>query len=195
MGHSIVNQDRLRDFLRGLDSRFGHPGSVHLIGETSQVLEGWRRYTTEVELTSAVRKSDRTAFNAALREAAQAVGIRVNDEHPADVVPLPADHEARSVPVSEDLGLTLDVRHFDPYSVAIRFIARGSEPDYHLALGYIHHGWIDVETMDSLLDDLLPEFSFSTIQQDPAEFRRRYGGLMQMIGTLDPGKTHRPTPV
>jgi hypothetical protein len=72
------------------------------------------------------------------------------------------------------------VYHFDPYSVAFRFIARGDEPDYHLVLSFLEHGWIRMDEMDALLSGLLPRFSFETIQQDPAEFRRRYKGLRQM---------------
>jgi hypothetical protein len=195
MSRSIVTTNNLVDFLTSLDAAFGLPGTVHLIGETSQVLEGWRRWTTEIELCSTVRRSDRPAFNQALREVAEAAGVSVNDEHPSDVIPLPEGHADRALATSTQLGLTLDVLHFDPYSVAFRFLARGSEPDYHLALNYIHHDWIVLETMHDLLEGLLPAFSFSTIQQDPAEFRRRYGGLMQMVKTLAPGVTHRPTPV
>ena len=39
----------------------------------------------------------------------------------------------------------LALYHFDPYSVAFRFIARGDEPDYHLVLTYLQHGWMPVE--------------------------------------------------
>jgi hypothetical protein len=34
--------------------------------------------------------------------------------------------------------------------------------------------------MNALLVDLLPQFTSETIQQDPAEFRRKYKGLLQM---------------
>jgi hypothetical protein len=34
--------------------------------------------------------------------------------------------------------------------------------------------------MDALLDELLPRFTRETIAQDPAEFRRKYRGLLQM---------------
>jgi len=34
--------------------------------------------------------------------------------------------------------------------------------------------------MGGLLDDLLPQFTKESIAQDPAEFRRKYRGLLQM---------------
>ena len=65
-------------------------------------------------------------------------------------------------------------------SVSYRCVARGGELDYKVVLDYLEHGWILEGEMIERLELLLPEFSFDTIQQDPAEFRRRMGGLWQM---------------
>jgi len=59
---------------------------------------------------------------------------------------------------------------------------------------YLQQNWITEEEMDALLAELLPKFSMETIQQDPAEFRRKYKGLKQMWRALRPGMVHRPTP-
>ena len=37
-----------------------------------------------------------------------------------------------------------------------------------------------MEELNASLSALLPRFSAETIQQDPAEFRRKYEGLLQM---------------
>ena len=60
-------------------------------------------------------------------------------ESPADVIPLPVGWEERSRPAMIGQGGTgnaLELRHFDPYSVVLRLIARGDEPDYVAALEY-----------------------------------------------------------
>ena len=111
------------------------------------------------------------------------LGVELLVESPAELIPLPAGYEQRARPieipeVSREYGL--EFFHFDPYSVAFRFIARGDEQDYQMALNYLEHGWVTFEEMDAMLVDLLPRFSFETIQQDPAEFRRKYKGLLQM---------------
>ncbi|MGQ0605151.1 MAG: hypothetical protein ACT4QE_26035, partial [Anaerolineales bacterium] len=80
----------------------------------------------------------------------------------------------------------LQVYHFDPYSVAFRLIARGDEPDYHAVIAYLQPDWLTVGEMDALLADLLPRFTSETIQQDPAEFRRKYKGLLQMWRAAKP---------
>jgi hypothetical protein len=79
--------------------------------------------------------------------------------------------------------------------VAFRFIARGDEPDYHLVLTYVEHGWITLEEMKARLAALLPRFTAETIQQDPAEFRRKYKGLLQMSEAVRARATHRSTRV
>jgi len=169
----------LIDFLTAVAGG-GASGRVYLVGETSQLLEGWCRRVNRLAL--AVEPD----FSAdALRRAVHAVSdlrdIAVVWESPGDVIPLPDDYEARS----RDTGLSFDhgvfaVSHFDPYSVALRAVARGDEPDYRLVLGYLRHGWIEPDRMDALLEDVLPRFTNETISQDPAEFRRKYKGLMQM---------------
>jgi hypothetical protein len=123
--------------------------------------------------------------------AARSMDVEVLDEYPGDLIPLPEGYEHRSRPVAT-IG-RLEVRHFDPYSAAFRFLARGDEPDYHLVLAYLKHGWIEMDEMNLLLAQLLPHFSMDTIQQDPAEFRRKYKGLLQMAESIEPGTVHRHT--
>lgn len=189
-----VHPHTIASFLERVDTAFARPGRLYLIGETTQVAEGWRPWTDELECSADVAPDDRAAFDAAVHQAAQAMGIAVWQESPADVIPLPNGYEARARRVEDAPCTHLEVYHFDPYSVAFRFIARGDEPDYHLVLAYLKHGWITLSTMESLLQELLPRFSMTTIQQDPAEFRRKYKGLLQMAQTIRPGTVHRHTP-
>ena len=174
MTGSLVTRFVLQDFLAAAAHNYaasapeqGRAGRLLLLGETSQVLA------------------------AAVRTAAQ-FGVAIEQEFPGDLVPLPAGAEQRHRLVRDlpDSGLSL--WHFDPYSVAFRHVARGDEPDYHIVLAYIKYGWIEREEMDERLTALLPEFSMETIAQDPAEFRRKYKGLLQMGERLEPGTVHRP---
>lgn len=188
---SLINRTKVTDFVQRLDATFGRPGRLYLIGETTQVVEGWQRWTEEIEFTAEVAPKNRVDFEAAVEQVQRDLGIDVWDESPADVIPLPDGYEERARPVEGMHTEHLQVAHFDPFSVAFRFIARGSEPDYQLVLGYLEHGWMTIEEMDARLGDLLPRFTQETIQQDPAEFRRRYKGLLQMARALRPGTTHR----
>ncbi len=197
MTGSLVTRFVLQDFLAAAAHNYvasapeqGRVGRLLLLGETSQVLEGWRSWTDAVRLYADV--AYRPEWDAAAARAAAQFGVAIEQEFPGDLIPLPAGAEQRHRLVRDlpDSGLSL--WHFDPYSVAFRHVARGDEPDYHIVLAYIKYGWIEKEEMDERLTALLPEFSMKTIAQDPAEFRRKYKGLLQMGERLEPGTVHRP---
>ena len=177
MSRFLITQADIRNFLEDLQSRFAGGGRLYLVGETSQVLEGWRTWTDAIDFYAEV--GDRAAFDREAALAAERLDLTLREENPGDVIPLPEGRRERARPVDDSSAL--EVLHFDPYSASFRFLARGDESDYHLVLAYIAHGWIDVDEMNRLLQELMPQFSMDTIQQDPAEFRRRYKGLMQMV--------------
>lgn len=195
MKGSFVHHAAIEAFLTRLDETFAQPGRLYLIGETTQVFEGWRPWTPQLEFTAEVAPGQRAALDRAVREVRRELGIEVLEESPADLIPLPSGYEGRARPVRSAAAARLRAYHFDPYSVALRYIARGDEPDYHLVLLFLRHGWVELDEMDRMLADLLPRFTSETIQQDPAEFRRKYKGLLQMGRALRPGTVHRPTPV
>ncbi len=177
---NLLNREMIREFFTRLEEAFAHPGRIYLIGETTQVWEGWREWTAQVEFAAEVASENRSAFEAAVESVREALGVGALEEHPGDLIPLPQGYRERARLAGAETGKRLQVYHFDPYSSALRFIARGDEPDYHLVLAYLDRGWITEEQLDALLAELLPNFSMQTIQQDPAEFRRKYKGLKQM---------------
>ena len=187
MGISRLFVDRftLLEFLVQLNETFTRPGRLYLIGETTQLFEGWRSWTDQIEFTAQVANEDKAAFAKAVQAVQTIRAVQVLDESPAEIIPLPAGFEqrARSVEIPEpNREDGLRIFHFDPYSVAFRFIARGDEQDYRIVLNYLQRGWVTVEELNGMLDALLPKFTFEVIQQDAAEFRRRYKGLLQMWG-------------
>ena len=184
MQRSHVDRTTLEEFLTQLDVTFARPARLYLVGETTHVFEGWREWTARIEFAAEIVPADRSGFEEAVRGLQAQMGIVVFEESPGDVIPLPAGHAARVRPARK-FG-ELEVCHFDPYSIAFRLIARGDEPDYHAVLAYLQRGWLVVDEMNALLADLLPQFTSETIQQDPAEFRRKFKGLLQMWRAAQP---------
>lgn len=150
------------------------PARLYLVSRTSHLAEGWCDRVPELELAG---DAD---FGEAIREAAATVGLGVVWESPADVIPLPAGWQQRSLGAGAFSGSSLEIRHFDPYSVVLRLIARGDEPDYVAALEYVLHGWIDPARLEGLLAEVVPRMTNETLAQDPAEFRRKFKGLRQL---------------
>jgi hypothetical protein len=153
---------------------------LYLVSRTSHLAEGWCDRVPALELAG---DSGAAELGDAAREAAQALGVEVVWESPADVIPLPAGWEERSRPATigqDAAGNALELRHFDPYSVVLRLIARGDEPDYVAALEYVLHEWVEPARLESLLAEVVPRMTNQTLAQDPAEFRRKFKGLRQL---------------
>ena len=160
---------------RGLSA----PACLYLVANTSHLAEGWRDRAPRLELAGDAR------LEGMIRAATATLDLDLVWESPADVIPLPQGWEQRARPVTAALAGSADdaaltVRHFDPYSVVLRLVARGDEPDYVAALEYMRHGWVELARLESLLDELLPRFTRATLAQDPAEFRRKFRGLRQL---------------
>lgn len=201
----FVEVGLLRRFLERIAGGFGHAGTVYLLGETGHVYQGWIPRAELIEIATEVAPQHRADMDRVVATAADELGVEVIDESPAELIPLPAGHRQRH----RELGPLLDaissgegegegalrLAHFDPYSIAFRYIARGDEPDYHVVLHLLEKGWITLDRLEAELEDLLPSFSMTTIQQDPAEFRRKYHGLQQMWHAVRAGTTHRPTEI
>jgi hypothetical protein len=188
MPPAYVDRRGIQEFLSRLGAAAARSGRLSLVGETTHAFEGWRERTDRLACAVEVTARDRIALADAIREFQTETGVEVLEESPGDVIPLPAGYQTRARPVGR-YGV-LDVFHFDPYSVAFRLIARGDEPDYQAVLVYLEHGWLDLDEVNARLVDLLPRFTNETIQQDPAEFRRKWKGLLQMWRAAQPARVH-----
>ena len=183
----MINRANGIDFFTAIDEEFsqgtGKDVRIFLVGETSQLIEGWQRWNTQIDFFSEVDSSARESFDSVVDAVSSRTGIEAIDEFPGDVVPLPAAYDSRSRPLSDSSwcqGLGMTFEHFDPYSVCYRYLMRGTETDYDLILRFLEKSWVTESELDVRLEKLLPELTFETIQQDPAELRRRYAGLKQM---------------
>jgi len=116
-----------------------------------------------------------------VRELKNRLGIIVEFASPADFVPLPADWRERSIWVGR-FG-TLDVFHFDLYSMALSKIERGSERDFPDTLALLRDGRIDLDTLDHAFEEVLPRIQTEGLAgMDPNIFAAHYAELKRMLG-------------
>ena len=203
MAKLILVKADLGEFLAAVAGKYHGSGRILLVGETSHLWEDLRHGTSQFELVAEGAASDGTRLSTVCAEVGDALNVTLLSDSPADFVPLPDGFEDRVLVASgpppelndPKTGSDIGLAHFDPYSVAIRFIARGDEPDYHLVLTSLSAGWVVEAELDHMLADLLERFTLETIQQDPAEFRRKYKGLLQIWRAARPGLVHRFTAV
>lgn len=181
-----IDRAGLGALLRAAHASLAAPARVYLVAGTSHLAEGWRSRVPQVELAG---DATTPGLEAAVRDAATDLGCPVVWESPADVIPLPAGWEERARPLEAPLDGVADpfaVAHFDPYSVVLRLVARGDEPDYLAALEYLERGWVALPRLETLLAEVLPRFTSRTLAQDPAEFRRKFKGLRQVFLSRQP---------
>ena len=138
-----------------------------------------RTWTDEVEIAFVSKAGDVEDVESTIDGISADLELDIVHEFPGDVIPLPDGWQERCRQIECEAG-SIEVAHFDPYSVSYRFLARGDEEDYKLVIAYIEQGWVSMDELERQLQELLPRFSFETIAQDPAEFRRKYKGLQQM---------------
>jgi len=180
MRRLYVNRDTMLNFIARLQASFPFEGNLYLVGESIQVFEGWSDVSRCLEFTAEIDPQHLKGFLQIVRSLSEEMDIAVIVESPADIIPLPKGFKERARPAASASTAPLTIYYFDPYSVAFRLITRGDEPDYFTVLAFLTQGWISIETMNGLLSGLLPQFNKETISQDPAEFRRKYRGLLQM---------------
>ncbi|HKZ84449.1 MAG TPA: hypothetical protein VJ793_12410 [Anaerolineae bacterium] len=84
MPQSVIRRATLEAFLARLGSGFDRPARVYLVGETTQVFEGWREWIRRVEFAAEVLPGDRSAFDEAVRILRAELGIEVIEESPGD---------------------------------------------------------------------------------------------------------------
>jgi hypothetical protein len=169
------------------------PARLYLVSRTSHLAERWCDRVPAFELAGDTGGAE---LGEAVRDAGRALSVDLVWESPSDVIPLPVGWEGRSRPAMIEhggSGNTLEIRHFDPYSVVLRLIARGDEPDYVAALEFVRHGWVEPARLERLLGEVAPRMTNQTLAQDPAEFRRKFRGLRQLSlrshGVYSPGGT------
>jgi hypothetical protein len=170
----------LRTLIAAVRQRVAAPARLYLVSRTSHLAEGWCDRVPALELAG---DSGGAELGDAVRDAGRALEVDLVWESPADVIPLPVGWQERSRPATIGQGGTgnaLDLRHFDPYSVVLRLIARGDEPDYVAALEYVLHQWVEPARLEGLLAEVVPRMTNQTLAQDPAEFRRKFKGLRQL---------------
>ena len=173
-----------RELLEAAPAPTAGTPTLYLVACTSHLAESWRGRVTQLELAGDAATA--APLGDIVRRAALACAVPVVWESPADVIPLPPGWEARAREVSRVLDGgrgRLAVRHFDPYGVVLRLVARGDEPDYLAALEYVRHGWVALDRLEAMLADVLPRCTSETLAQDPAEFRRKFRGLRQVAMT------------
>ncbi len=177
-GRLPVDRQRIEHFLHRLGERYRGRGRLYLVGGTTDVFEGLRTRTLDIDLTFEVAPADESALVQAIRELKDLLSVNVEQVSPADFIPLPAGYRDRC----EFIGRfgELDVFHFDLYSTALSKIERGTEQDFADVRALLDARRVEWGALESRFQEILAQFGARSLRQDPEEFEKNFRALEEM---------------
>jgi len=145
---SELNDEVLNDFFQRLAQRWTVPATLYLIGGTALSILGSPRQTLDVDyIGNDVRLSD---FQTAVKQVAHDMGIEVEPVPLDEMIPLPEDAYERCRLVGHFGALSVYV--FDPYSIALGKLDRGSATDLQDVEFLVRNGFVDTERLKSIVN-------------------------------------------
>ena len=163
---ALVDDARLREFMRELGRAADEEGRVYFTGGASAVLLGWRASTIDADIRI-VPETD-AVFRAipALKER-----LRLNVElaSPPDFIPELPGWPDRSPFIAREGRLSF--HHFDFYSQALAKIERGHARDRADVAEMLARGLVEPGRLEELFETIVPRLDrYPAI--DPSSFRR-----------------------
>ena len=162
----------LQGFLEDLGRRFRYPGRLYLVGGTSLILVDAKVSTLDVNVKIEVSAEHKDELVRCLRETGRQSQLSVEQASPDQYIPLPRGHEGRHRFVGR-FG-SLDVFHFDFYSVALSKLLRGNEKDYEDVVQMVWTNLIALEQLQLYFFEVLPQLETFRVGADPEEFESNF---------------------
>ncbi|MEW6083699.1 MAG: DUF6036 family nucleotidyltransferase [Chloroflexota bacterium] len=168
-----VSRQTIQDFFERLGTRYHKEATLQLIGGSALILLGSTRETLDIDYVGDdIQKND---FQIVIDKVASELGLDTEPVPLDRFVPLPEGNENRGIHVGQ-FGM-VNVYVFDPYSIALSKIDRGSDRDLEDLVFLIQTQRINAEEFERILNDALPhagKFDFNPdIQAHLQELKKR----------------------
>jgi len=180
MAENLVDARTLETFLQRLGQCFHRQAALYLVGGTSLLLAAGKTSTFDIDVQFQTENQHHPEFIRCLRTVSRELGIPVELASPEQFIPLPAGFQDRRQFVGR-YG-SLDVFHFDFYSIALAKVHRGNEKDFDDVVRMVQTSLISVIALESYLEQILPEYESYQPSADPATFRRKFELLKEKLG-------------
>lgn len=181
MKSNLVNVHTLVNFLKRLGQCYRYSGTLYLVGGSSLLLAAAKQNTFDIDVQFEVPSVHHTEFIRCLRRVSRELKLPVEQASPEQFIPLPTDYKARHQFV--DRYGSLDVFHFDFYSVALSKVHRGHEKDFNDVTSMIETGLIEWQTLEQNFQEILPKLELYNLSADPELFKDKFLLLKQMAAS------------
>ena len=180
MTEELIDARTLETFLQRLGQCFHYAGTLYLVGGSSLLLTAGKTSTFDIDIQFSTADQYHSEFIRCLRTVCREMGVPVELASPEQFIPLPAGYQDRRRFVGR-YG-SLDVFHFDFYSIALAKVHRGNEKDFDDVVRMVKTELISLSTLEAYLEQILPDYEFYQPTADPEMFRRKFALLKDKLG-------------
>jgi hypothetical protein len=167
-----ITARELEDFLKRIGRCYRHSGRAYLVGGSSLILTEAKYSTLDIDLKLEIPDEYYQEFIRCLRETSRQQQIPVEEASPDQFIPLPVGYEDRHQFIGR-YG-SLDVFHFDFYSVALSKLHRGNDKDYQDVIEMVVQGLIAIGQLEEQFQEVLPKLESFSIMDDAEEFQHNF---------------------
>lgn len=174
-----ITAQALEDFLTQLGNCYRHPGRLYLVGGSSLILVTAKVSTLDIDLQYDIPDEYQAVFIRCLRELSRQHQLSVEQASPDQFIPLPQGYQNRHQFIGR-YG-SLDVFHFDFYSVALSKLSRGNEKDFDDVIQMVAQHLITLSQLRKQFQEVLPQFESFGLRNDPEDFARNFALFEQRL--------------
>jgi hypothetical protein len=162
----------LQDFLVQLGRCYRHTGRLYLVGGSSLILVVAKTSTLDIDLQFDVPEQYHDEFIRCLRELSRRHKLPVEQASPDQFIPLPSDYQNRHQFIGH-YG-SLEVFHFDFYSMALSKLHRGNEKDFADVIEMVLQGLIKISELQEQFQEIFPRLESFNLSADPVDFENNF---------------------
>jgi len=176
-----ITSHALTNFLNQLAGCYRRGGRLYLVGGSSLLLAASKTSTLDIDIKIETSPENYGEFVRCLRQVSRQLQMPVEEASPDQFIPLPSGYAERHRFIGR-YG-SLDVFHFDFYSMALSKIHRGNEKDFADVTVMIDRNLIDLAQLRAYFEDILPQMATFSLRSDPDAFAARFSLLEKRLST------------
>ena len=148
----IVTRQYVQEFLERLGSRYPKKETLSLLGGSAMLMLGSLRETMDIDYVGDdIHKNE---FQIIVEEVARELNLETEAVPIDRFIPLPEGSEKRKINIGQFGRITAYI--FDPYSIALSKLDRGSDRDMDDLVFLIRNNHIHAEELERILKEALP---------------------------------------
>jgi hypothetical protein len=174
-----ITAEALQKFLKQLGQCYRHAGRLYLVGGSSLILVAAKPSTLDIDIKFKIPDEYHDEFTRCLREISRQLKLPVEQASPDQFIPLPEGYDNRH----QFFGRygSLDVFHFDFYSIALSKLHRGNEKDYVDVIQMVEQDLITLPQLREQFREVLPQLESFDIRLDANDYQRNFDLFEQRL--------------